>query len=505
MKNIRKKWLLWLFILLLIFSQGCTEVPLLDSEHTIIPPKNNLIPLQGSWKIKDFKLVSDKDPVAEDYGNWIGKEAIFTDSIVLLGNERCPNPKYKIRRVDTVEYFLFHYGIGAEELGLDSRESKTDIVSVSSDEKPFYEFIKIRDNQVLVYADGGFYLLEKTSDVVDNKYVDSDIDIGQEKQEEGSEQELLRSGILLGLKAKTVVPGSGDKVDIRSTYRTLWIASHNRTLHPILEIEDLFVPRRSGFWKVGIKTQKIDEYAQDILFANPIEQEFHSPFVELESIDKPQENITKNICFVGDDYVALEYVFDTEGERHNSIFKVLPLDEINSDKGIRISDIAGEGRKDIFYTSAETHLLSRNIKISGKIEDIAQEDNFTLARRNGHWILRGRLNFDEGYEDFTIGLSPVDTLVNYDELHVSWDAIKEKVPAAVDAYTSPNRDIALIITSSYIEIYAIKDGEIADEPLGKIKVRNGETVVMAEWATGEYVARWEKSISQLNPFIVNRY
>ena len=75
----------------------------------------------------------------------------------------------------------------------------------------------------------------------------------------------------------------------------------------------------------------------------------------------------------------------------------------------------------------------------------------------------------------------------------------------MDAYTSPNRDIALIITYSYIEIYAIKDGEIADEPLGKIKVRNGETVVMAEWATGEYVARWEKSISQLNPFIVNRY
>lgn len=505
MNNIRKKCFLCLFTFLLIFCQGCTEIPLLDSEHTIVPPKNNLIPLQGSWRIKDFKAVSEEDSIEDIYKDWIDKEAVFTESFVILGNERCSNAKYKIRKVDTAEYFLFHYGLSAEELGIDEREHKIDIVSVSSDDKPFYEFIKIQDNQIMVYAYGGFYILEKVSDIVDNKYVDSYINAGEKREEEGSEQDLLRSGILLGLRAKSAMLSSENRANMRSTYRTLWIASYNRTLHPILEIGDLFVPRRSGFWKVGIKTQKIDEYTQDVLFAYPIEQEFHLPFAELEVIEKPQENTIKNIRFVGDDYVALEYIFEKEGETESRIFKVLPLDEIDSDKGIRISDIAGEDKKNIFYTSAETHLLSRNIKIPGKIEDIAQEDNFTLTRRNGHWILRGRLNYSGGYDDFTIGLSPVDTLVSYDELHVSWDSVKERVPAAVDAYASPNKDIILVITSSYIEIYAIKNSEIDDKPLRKIKLSNEETVVMAEWATGEYVARWEKSISQLNPFVVNDY
>ena len=500
-----RKWKLWLLIFLLIFCQGCTEMPLLNSEHTIIPPKNNLIPLQGSWRIKDFKAVSNEDSIVDGHNDWIDKEAVFTESFVLLGNERCSNAKYKIRSVDTREYFLFHYGVNAEELGLDKKDHKTDIISVSSDDKPFYEFIKIQDNQIMVYAYGGFYILEKISDVVDDKYADRDINPGQKRQEEESEQDLLRSGVLLGLRANAVMSNGEDSVNVRSTYRTLWIASHNRNLHPILEVGDLFVPRRSGFWKVGIKTRKVDEYTQDVLFAYPVEQDSHFLFEELESVDEPQENIIKNIRFVGDDYVALEYIYEKEGKAEESIFKVLPLDEINSAKGIRISDIAGEERKNIFYTSAETHLLSRNIKIPGKIQEIAREDNFTLARRNGHWILRGRLNYSKGYEEFTIGLSPVDTLVKYDELHVSWDSVKEKVPAAIDAYTSPNKDMVLIITSSYIEIYAIKDGEIDDDPLRKIKIRNGETVVMAEWATGEYVARWEKSISQLNPFVVNDY
>lgn len=498
------KWKLWIVIFLLIFCQGCAEMPRLNSEETVVPPKNKKIPLQGLWEIKDFKPISNEDAVNEDIEGWVGQKAIFTESLAVLGNERCSDAEYKIRTVDSREYLLFHYGVDPRELKV--TQPKTDIISVSSNDKPFYDFIVIEEELVMVYAYGGFYILDKQSDTVDNTYIDNSIDAEEKREEEKKEdQDLLRSGVLLGLRSTANISGDGQENSLRSTYRTLWIASYNRELHPILEVPDLFVPRRSGFWRVGIKIQKFDEYMQDFLFAYSMEQEFHSQSEENGELKKQQGDIVKNILFVGDDYVALEYSNILNSETRNSRFKVLPLDDINSEQGIRISDIAGKDRKNIFYESAEAHLLSNGLKIPGKLEEIAKEDNFTLSRRNGHWILRGRINYDNSQEDFTIGLSPVGKLINYDELYIPWDTIKEKIPAAVDAYTSPNKDIILVITSSFIEIYAVKDGKIADRPLRRINIRRGETVVMAEWATGEYVARWEKSLNQLNPFIINDY
>ena len=159
--------------------------------------------------------------------------------------------------------------------------------------------------------------------------------------------------------------------------------------------------------------------------------------------------------------------------------------------------------EDIFYKSAQSYLVSRGRKISGDLREMAREDNFTVARRNGHWILKGRLDIDGNSEDFNIGLMPEGKLLNYDKLHVTWDEVKERIPMALDAYTSPAKDILITVTGNFIMVYPIEDGQIAEKPIRKIGIKKGETVIMAEWATGDYVPRWEKSFNQINPFIVN--
>ena len=150
--------------------------------------------------------------------------------------------------------------------------------------------------------------------------------------------------------------------------------------------------------------------------------------------------------------------------------------------------------------------MSHGIKIDEELKGIVSvsEDNFTLERRNGNWTLKGRLNLGDRYEEFPIGLSPVGKLVNYDELHVTWDSIKERVPMALDAYTSPNKDLLIVVTGNFLMIYTIENGEISEKPVKKIDIKKGESVIMVEWATGGYVARWEKSFNQLNPYIINQ-
>ena len=301
---------------------------------------------------------------------------------------------------------------------------------------------------------------------------------------------------------------SGDDEDgygSRSSYRTIWISSYNRKIESVLETSNLFIPRRSGFWKLDVGTRIIGGFLQDQIILSPVDS------INTSVPDKAEQsrpligmNIKKNILFVSDDYIAIEYS-ETPGDeiKEPDRYRVLPLDDANSQKGIKISNIADEGMEDIFYKSAQSYLISKSRKISGDLRDVAREDNFTVARRNGHWILKGRLDIDGSGEDFNIGLMPEGKLLNYDKLHVTWDEIKERIPMALDAYTSPAEDILIVVTGNFIMVYPIEEGQIAEKPIRKIGIRKGETVIMAEWATGDYVSRWEKSFNQINPFIVN--
>jgi predicted DNA-binding antitoxin AbrB/MazE fold protein len=94
--------------------------------------------------------------------------------------------------------------------------------------------------------------------------------------------------------------------------------------------------------------------------------------------------------------------------------------------------------------------------------------------------------------DFNINLMPSSKIILYDTLFIPWTAIKDKVPEAIDAYTSPSKDIALIVTTKYILIYTIENGALSSLPIQKVKLKEGESVIMSEWSTGDYVYNWER-------------
>ena len=85
-------------------------------------------------------------------------------------------------------------------------------------------------------------------------------------------------------------------------------------------------------------------------------------------------------------------------------------------------------------------------------------------------------------------------MVSYDELIIPWDAIKLAMPDAIDVFTSPNDEFIIVITSSHIVICNIEDGGIINNPVAKIKIPYGSSVVMSEWAVGRYANLWENEV-----------
>lgn len=470
----------------------------------IVSPQNQSIPLEGKWKIES--CISRESSIKNENKSeqWVGKTAQFTSTAAVVGEYSWNNPSYSIKYVNAEEYIVYKFGTSVEKLGINDKD--INVVTVTAGEKYLYEFVKVNDTELFVKIDNNVYTLIKISDSAESDF-HKDIENEDSVQLEVSKDEqLLRTGLMLGIRSQKKTASTGEKnSDEEYSYKTLWIASTNRELHPVLETDDIYLPRKSGFWKVMVRRNRQNDREEDELLAYNSSKD-NMKKSNIESIDDFWNNktgrINKKILFIGNDYVCLEIngdgtCLDSSETWNIDKFQIRPIDNISNAVGVKISDVAADNgllaMKAAKSKLIETFKSNDIVEINKEMED----ENFALYRKTGHWFVKGRLNFKQNdtisYSDFNINIIPPSKIVFYDTLQVPWTVIKDRVPEAVDAYTSPNKDIAVVITNNRILIYEISNGGLSNVPIKKIMMKDGDAVVMAEWALGNYVQKWEES------------
>ncbi|WP_050608162.1 hypothetical protein [Clostridium niameyense] len=489
----KAKYIILLIILIICsLSVGCMKIDKLNGEN-ISTPNNNLIPIEGTWKIEIYSCL-DSNLKDNNLNQWKNKYAIFNKDNIVLGDEVCENPQYKIKKVNSDQYFLYRLRINPGNINIKNKE--IEIISVSSDDKPFYDFAKISNEQLLINLENCILSLKKVSkdtNINKDNFINKDKSKSSGKTKKNKE-EVLRSGVLLGLKS--VEEDEEYPFKSKTNYRTLWISSTNKSLNPVIEVSNLFLPRKTGFCELGLSRQTLEKNDCDVLFTKFYSNTSPKDNFTTISTDK---DIYRNILFVSNDYISTEYTKtnkSSEGRFYK--LKVIAIDNISVDMGVKISEVAGITGKKSLESSTESYLLSKGKEEVNKLSKNSKEQDFFLDRRNGHWIMKGRLygiHDKKIYRDFNINFPIPKKLLNYDELQISWNSIKSKVPDAVDAYTSPNKDLALIITNGKIYIYTIENDRLSNKPIYNIDIKN-EKVVMAEWAMGDYVEKWKEAITK---------
>ncbi|MBE6064540.1 hypothetical protein [Clostridium cochlearium] len=473
----------------------------MEVRDKIIPPENNKISIEGIWEVKKISIFNnsynkeDVDNFKVD--NLIGEKAAFNNQYVFLIDELSVNPQYKVKNVNIKDYFSYIYKINIEDIGLkNSNISKTEIISVISDGKLFYEFIKLDDSNLIVQREGVFFYLEKIEEDTEKFFSESNLKKLKIKEDTKKleEDKLLRSGVLIGIRDDSLVKDTNGIGSQGSNYRTIWIPVKNRKVLDVVQVKDLFLPKIDGFWRVGVQRHIIRENSfKDEIFAYNNQEENNTVSID----DKNELNIHKKIIFAGNDYLCMEYS-KIQGDKSKDFYKVLPIHAVKNIRGVKISDIFGEDGKKAIKSSLEAFLASQDKTSIKNIEKEANEENFSLVRNNGYWIVKGRLNEKDptgyDYKDYNININPSNKMVNFNAFYLSWNAVKSRVPDAIDAYTSPNKDVALIVTKDNIKIYEIKDNELGNKAIYKISIKKDESIVMAEWATGDYVEKWNKEI-----------
>lgn len=422
-----------LFFMMVIFLNI-----LLLNGCTSITDSPKVLPPQISSNIIEGKWQSD----AADSENL--KYIQFTSKFAVIGGSVYSYPHYGVRKVNTRQYLT--YCNDSSYLKDITLPDEAIVVTVTSGKNFIGEFVTLSSEQILANINNNFIQFKRVSAKADAVYYKNANTALSRTAHEDAEDPVLRSVLLIGIHNKN------------GSYETYCISSENRIIHPILHSDGIFVPRKKGF--VSFKNQ---------YFAGK----------------------NRTVLFIGNDYVSTEV---TPKDNSPKTLQFLPVDKMSNVRGIKISDVFAvtgiNAMKDQF------DVLKEEVDPAINVGDI-DLSNFGLYRKSGHWVVKGRINYSENgcwnFIDKDLNLVPSIRIVFYDTLQVPWHEIKDKVPDAEDAFTSPNKDIAVIFTDDKILVYAIVNGKLSSNVLSKTALQGGYSVVMSEWATGSYMKEWESS------------
>ncbi len=501
-------------VILLTLLTGCTAaIP--ESEDRIDRPSNLAAPVSGTWRLKDC-LQAETDGEASIVSDpLVGQTISLSADAMTYSGDYYSDVSYKIKRVNVNEYFLHKNIIIPEKLSL--KDDEAFVITVYSGDNFLFEFIRGTNDKLIAAIDDRYYCMEMISDELPLAHDDTEEIIQHEeyRQEKASEQ-VLRSGLLLGVR--TSVKTEDGLWDYK--YGTYWISATDYKHNPVYYADDIYLPRMDGFWKVRMEKRLGREGTEDNLVAAKVtgadkglsSNEKYEVSVFSNTTDRIETKLRKAVVYIGNDYVCVENtVYDNKEnskpgdqtpKEAEKTLRTLPIDNLAHLDGITISDLVGENG-----SMAMESAISELIENSGKsilmsIDEKSQEKSFALYRKTGHWFFKGRFDIDQQgqlpYVDFNLNLIPPSNMVAYDILQIPWTQMKDKLPHAIDIYTSPNQDIAVVLTADEIMIYTIKNKKLANEPLAVYPLEEGSSVIMAEWSMADYVPSWEKSFLKNN-------
>jgi hypothetical protein len=436
------------------------------------------LPIKGTWTASRYLVIGDSDVSQDEISKSINKKISFNGNEVKYYNLICKDPEFKVKVVDSEKYFKKIFKVEPDLLGINEKQVK--VITVSSHNNFFDDFIQINNDVIMKFSDGLalFFTRDGSSN---NKTVLNNIRGKDFRVEVPKNQRDItsKSGLLLGLKSKNLYTGGYD-------YRTLWISSSYNQIHHIEQRKNIIVPRKSGFWEIGVNKKYDENDERDIIWGSPLIKD-NSKSNKSNVVVRDIENTSSEIMFVGNEYISLD-----NSEVKNRYFSVLPIDNLDGNK-VDFSKAFDKRSGEMLRLSAEVYI--KRIGKSGRnitLNNIGT--NWGVARRSGRWILRGRIScgdFDILYAE------PNKEIATYDDLYPSFDVVKNKIPDVLDAYTSPNRDFIVILTKNDIKVFSLNDRGI-----GKLqtvfKLKNGETSVMAQWAVGNYINAWDKLFENKN-------
>ena len=480
-----KKYSIFFIVILSLFLFiGCNSSSNNQSTSNITAPSNIDLDIKGTFDVNGYKVLDNNIATNEYIYETLSGSVKISNNTIELGNKIYDDVKYKLKFVDSDYVLSYEKKYTLKDLGVNNDNIK--IYSITYDNNLLCEIIYTGKKKSYIYYQGILFDISFNNDKDSDKESKKAIKANDTESKDGT---LLSEGFLLGLRSK---PDSKNNMYVSESYRTIFISSKNGKFQRIKQRNNIIFPRKSGMWELKknyYKNNNNDIYCEYFSVNNV---NSNSSDENSHILDKLPAGTTEKqqINYVGSDYVATEIESNSKNAE-SCVYKVLPVDNLMADNGINISDVYNNS--EVLKFEKEYKKACANIVNKSEIPKNINYSNFTIKRDSGKWILLGRISpiSSDGVEkNFYLDISPNGVFVSDDTLTVPWKIIKGEIPLLVDAFTSPSGNMAIIISENEISIYQIKDGVLSEQPLDRVELNNGESVVMAKWCKSNYVDKW---------------
>jgi hypothetical protein len=334
----------------------------------------------------------------------------------------------------------------------------------------------------------------------------------------------------------------------------MWIVRDASGAHVASTLPDIIVPRKTGFWRIGIahtcqfrpplKGSPADHgniSTEDIGYAVPVERapvvqpggpdpacdpetanRMFADSYQLYPADNPQPSDPnapsecgwRNLRFssVLPDLISVSYyqgVSETcdsrGGNSYQQVWVQSPDDPISSSYMPFDRVFGAEGHRAWIRAMTAIGPDGDSCLLSLPREELDDQTGWSLSHFYGKWLTYA---FVQKGRDCAVGGYPKVTvprlLTHAASLPVPWSALEKQLPGISDAYLSPSGSTLLAIVSKQdphprqSQVVSVALFDFSGNKLGaKLLDLPTSDIVMAEWATGRYVQSWTDSLRAL--------
>ena len=277
----------------------------------------------------------------------------------------------------------------------------------------------------------------------------------------------------------------------------------------------LVVPRSTGLWVLGSRgaSQPVTNATCDVsavhlaavssggaredLWAEPVTsaraRPDGSPRHPCGTADPDGRRL--RITFVGTDHVSLdERSIGLDREKRYDRFwdsgstLVASLDALADARGY-VPDVDEQTQREWFSAC--------RVDGADELSKLRLASSWGIIREPGRWRLVRRYGyeFDAGLAFYECQIDhrlPVE-VVGHDSLAVPIDVIQRAMPTASDAFSSPGRELVVVVDRSRLHIFRAAAGRLGAK-LGEVTLSSGELPVLIQWATNAQVDRWTREL-----------
>lgn len=288
-----------------------------------------------------------------------------------------------------------------------------------------------------------------------------------------------------------------------TTYRTLWIApDENNKLKVMGQLNYIIVPHKDCFWKIEpirYNFTNTNDYVE-YLVAHSI-SESYTP----ETFEYKFETYGCKLNFVDRNFVAISTSYNNHKEsQKNYINKFCGVTDIEklsnyryTEDTITLEDVFKEKSSALIKKYRKEKIISSK-PLSNNSVNTTSGSNWNIERQDGKWVtqIAKTFKYSENNNDYILyntKLKLPQSIAYYDELCTDFSKIKKYIPDAVDAISSPEKNLIGIFTKNTLTFYPYFQDKIGKDSLN-IKLEDGEKMIMAQWATDNSIKSWENTL-----------